>query len=491
MIIVKNTALLVLLLSVSSLQYVCAGTIDVQSGPYRLSGAVDLSFSGVFFNSCVPEVSDTQVFSDRIEFYGRSSGYSAIASCDFSSTPYEFNINELHIPVESGLNSGSVNLDYYLLFPGLYPRVDRNNVEISLNKVTEQYIYIAEQNDQLTMLRRSDFSVMKLQEYPSLNGVKTASGHRFYPNYWYFNNPVIGEIDPITFSFITQVDNASGYKQGSRFWSDVFYDENDNDFDGLKQGIVSTSLIYITDEEERYKLSSSYDQINREITVDDFMTEVVAIPRDGIAVVVLPENNQLLVVNLFDLNDQDRIACGATPDMMQLGYKQNQIALYEKGDQALAILDVNSLSFTHRFPLSSELLGMSSDPISGVFYVWDIENKLTIYNPETAQTEAKILFDGRLVGVSVNPEGGELIVFSNRNGYYQMDVLETQNYTITSSLTREGQIVGVPDYFSVSYWAETDVGSVVPVPAFSRHLLIFLLLIVVGLGLLRLNGEKV
>ncbi|MGV6853150.1 MAG: YncE family protein [bacterium] len=441
--------------------------IEVNSEPLNLSGSVDLRFNGEWSDLCVPRhPTYVKLRPGHIDFYLGSQRLfdpGGGVACDFDETPYTFSVDELYIPVDSVLNAGTVNLNDWLLAPGLLPDPQfTTQTEITLSNRQEQLIYVGFENGRLDILRRSNFSILKTLDFPDILEIKTRRGRYFDITNRFEGKIALGIIDPYLLKFTTNHfvnSNIQGYVVS--YEPETLYESNIFFYRGVENGGAILSEIG-----SAYPLSLKFSL--------ELISGIEKPVSSGEVYLSLLNENELGIYDPVTFDELTRIAVGNLPTKLYAHRNEQWLMVYESGDQSLAIIDVASHSVLGRVSMPEEVEGFIADASLPYFYSWDQSNHFYVIDVKTLQIIRTLNMGGDIVGASVNPEGGEVLVFTNSNSGSKLEVYNTTTFTVEQTHFMNQRIVSVPGFISVPYHMGLNAGAAQAIPVLSKSWLLLL-----------------
>lgn len=470
---------LLFIIATSTCVFAQVDSLIVYDDPYLLSGDVSIEVSGTWFDTCKPDKPAwIKIKNSSINLYlswlvDFTPGGEA---CDFVFVDYDFSMNTLYIPVDSGLQAGITNLNAFLFTPQVDETpIASTPISLSLGNLTDQYVYIALEGGEVDILSRSNFSQIKSIQFPeNIIKLETNNGHYFNFMSTFLSERAIGIIDPYLLEFTTNyliVDSIDDLT--------VSYDRSTPQ--ESKLFMASNRTI---DNQETHGVFGYLDGAPHTF-LDSFVSHIYVPITRGPVYASMQEDNEIILLDQFTMEEVSKITTGSQPTIMSSHLNEQWLMLYESGDRALALLDLKSNVFTGRITMPNEVKGIVSDAIQPYFYAWDVFNNLSVINAISMEIISSIQVDGEVVGVSVNPEGGELLVFSNQaNETGLITVLESQEFSEIERHVLNSRIVAVPSFMSVPYWVpEYHNGPiVVPSTSYQGTLLLMLLILIFAYG---------
>ncbi|GJM09567.1 MAG: hypothetical protein DHS20C11_18430 [Lysobacteraceae bacterium] len=416
-----------------------------------------------------------EVTADGITLGGLSSSENPSQACVPSGfTPWTYQINELNVPLSSGLRSGPTTL-FLEQHYGLEPPSE-TDITIQLPNATTQFLYLSSPGG-VHVLRTDN---LQLEKFLPTRPVNHETGriemddasqplvfHDYagpYPgNYFLKLEPELSQYtdsEPV-FSPGTDLLDVGG--SGYLYYSDPSTAHS-----------LGNGWLLVSYEGEEYDLgpTSPPQQLA---------------PAGGLVFVSMPEENILWVID--GLSVINSVAVGSEPKAIHQSRSRDQVVVSNAGDGTVSLVDPYSLEVTTSLPFGAEILQFTHARTAGRYYGAG-DNGL-LYSIHQVSAEIEVLaFNRPVVGVASNWENNHLYVLINDDVVSELVVLEAGTGQEIDRQLLSFPAMTIGSYSSESFYTVRPEGLdpvPIPVTTITSNVLLAMLILAVAFQLRRLR----
>lgn len=411
-----------------------------------------------------------EVTADGITLGGLGSSESPSQGCSpGGSTSWSYQINELNVPVSSGLTSGPTTLFLEQHF-GLEPPTE-TEITVQLPNAKTQFLYLSNPAG-VHILRTDNLQLEKFLPNRHRTGrveMDSASQPLVFQDY----------AGPYPGNYLLKLEpELSQYTDSEPVFSP--------DTDLLEQD----GYLYYTDPRAPHHPGNGWLLVSyegEEYDLGPTSPPQQLAPAGGLVFVSMPEENILWVID--GLSVINSVAVGSEPRAIHQSRSRDQVVVSNAGDGTVSLVDPYSLEVTTSLPFGAEILQFTHARTAGRYY--GVGDNGLLYSIHQVSAEIEVLaFNRPVVGVASNWEYNRLYVLINDDVVSELVVLEAGTGQEIDRQLLSFPAMTIGSYSSESFYTVRPEGLdpvPIPVTTITSNVFLAMLILAVAFQLRRLR----